>query len=287
MSFLYFLLFQQIPAGGGEETAQYGKTAERLPQFAGVQVEFGFVVRIDEPQLAVGNPVVLAGQFLELLDGGTCTTDVHQFVDATLGFTSQTEQSSIGYSWQQMDEGQVGKQGMMANLLVATEGHLPGRKGDKKEAAGRQEMLDSGEQLPFVCNVLDDVVHQDKVEGLFCHWCILQDVGSEESTFCFGLTEETTCLFNTRGSQVDACHPATGLCERQKVATFAASYFQYTSLGRDADKRLHIGNVVKAAGLYLLAEVEFSVLMSLLHVVLGFDDAAKLRANLWQTKRNG
>lgn len=214
MSFLYFLLFQQIPAGGGEETAQYGKTAERLPQFAGVQVEFGFVVRIDEPQLSVGNPVVLAGQFLELLDGDTCTTDVHQFVDATLGFTSQTEQSSIGYSWQQMDEGQVGKQGMMANLLVAAEGHLPGRKGDKKEAAGRQEMLDSGEQLPFVCNVLDDVVHQDKVEGFFCHWCILQDVGSEESTFCFGLTEETACLFNTRGSQVDACHPATGLCER-------------------------------------------------------------------------
>lgn len=167
-----------------------------------------------------------------------------------------------------MDEGQVGKQGMMANLLVAAEGHLPGRKGDEKEVAGRQEMLDSGEQLPFVCNVLDDVVHQDKVEGFFCHWCILQDVGSEESTFCFGLTEETTCLFNTRGSQVDACHPATGLCERQKVATFAASYFQYTSLGRDVDKGLHIGNVVKAAGLYLLAEVEFSVLMSLLHVVL-------------------
>lgn len=91
MSFLYFFLFQQIPAGGGEETAQYGKTAERLPQFAGVQVEFGFVVRIDEPQLSVGNPVVLAGQFLELFDGSTCTTDVHQFVDATLGFTSQTE----------------------------------------------------------------------------------------------------------------------------------------------------------------------------------------------------
>lgn len=181
----------------------------------------------------------------------------------------------------------MGKQGMMANLLVAAKGHLPGRKGDEKEAAGRQEMLDSGEQLLFVCNVLNDVVHQDKVEGFFCHWCILQDVGGEEGSLCFGLTEEAACLFNARGRQVDACHPATGLCERQKVTTFAASNLQHAGLGRDADNGLHVGNVVKAAGLYLLAEVEFSVLMSLLHVVFGFDDAAKLQANLWQAKRNG
>ena len=104
---------------------------------------------------------------------------------------------------------------MVAYLLMASKGHLPGRKGDEQHPFGCQQVFEGTEQLLLVGNVFDDVVHHDDVEPFLYRWGILEDVGCQESALCIGLTEEAACFLDSPGCQVDACDVAAGLGEWQ------------------------------------------------------------------------
>ena len=152
-------------------------------KFTGLQAEFRFVMRIDEIELPVYDPIAGGIQCrLKLLYGTTCVLDVHQFADGRLVFTGCGQHALIERRRQKMKERKMRHHLAVRYLLVAAERHLPCRKGYKHHAARRKITFQAFQETGLVVDMLYHIVHQYQGEFML-QFRQFENVGCDKSTF--------------------------------------------------------------------------------------------------------
>lgn len=128
---------EHIPATGTEEIAHPRQGCQRGAEAARAQAELGFVMRVDQPQAAVGHDKARPGcTALKRLDGAARGLDGHQLGLGGPALAEGPQKGAVESRRQQMDKRQVRQHRAAGYLLVAAERHLPGREGHKGHAPG-------------------------------------------------------------------------------------------------------------------------------------------------------
>ena len=188
------------------------------------------IVRIDKPKGTLADGEACFGNLmLEVLDGHTRSTDVHQFVDDIARGTAQFQHGLIEGAGQQMDEGKFGS---MANtdLLMSPERVLPCRKAQEHDAVSFQKLRDAKKELSFARggDVLNHVVDEYEVVAFVRVFGRFGEkkIHADESPLLLACCKERLGFVDAALADVDACHLATLFGERKQIAALAASDFQ-------------------------------------------------------------
>lgn len=156
-----------------------------------------------------------------------------------------------------------------ADLLVATERHLPGRESEEHDTIRFQELFDSCEESGFIfrLNVFDDIVDEYDVETFVSGWHG-QEIPACELSGHIPFCEIFLGVFYLVGCQIDACDGTSYLSERQQVAALTAADLQDTCFRPDVLEFPEIVDVKFPGSLSQLPEVPFPVPVSFLHNVI-------------------
>lgn len=240
---------------------------EAEAQSGRAEMELGLVVWADQPQLALDNlKTSLFAETLELLRSHLGTLDAQQLIDFGRVFLEYFQIASVKTGRQEVCERDFGAEPAPTDLLVASERHLPGRKSEEHDCVWLQELPDAGEEGRFVLwlDVLDHIVDQHDVETVFPSGHI-QEVSADELAGHIPRGEIFLGIVYLVGGQIDACHRASRLGERQKVSALAAADFQHPCPSSDVLESSKVINVKLPGSLCQLPEVPFSVRVSRLH----------------------
>mgnify|MGYP006886357661 FL=1 len=161
-----------------------------------------------------------------------------------------------------MHERNRGADSASANLLVASERHLPGREAEKYYSVRFQVILAPEEKRFFSIrfDMLDDIVNQYDVEpAVLGEWVVCQEIGTGKLALYIARSEKFSRIFDFARSQVQSGHRAARFRERKQVSAFAAAYFQNPGVAVNVFEPLEIVDIELAGSACKFIEISFSV----------------------------